>query len=78
MVSQEATRGYIFDRSRFQFLEQADLQGTKASSVTTHIDELTWLYLRDEVHRQNKSISTLLRDWLEERLDLPVTSLHPA
>ncbi|MCB0108312.1 MAG: hypothetical protein KDE53_20465 [Caldilineaceae bacterium] len=64
--------GYIFDRSRFQFLEERDLQEKKATSVTTHIDELTWLYLRDEAHRQNKTVSTLLREWLEERLDLPV------
>jgi hypothetical protein len=69
--------GYIFDRSRFQFLEERDLQEKKATSVTTHIDELTWVYLRDEAHRQNKAVSTLLREWLEERLDLPTPSPAP-
>lgn len=63
--------GYIFDQSRFQFLTQADLQGKKSISATTHVDELTWLHLRDEAHRQNKTISALMREWLEERLDLP-------
>lgn len=67
-------QGYIFDRSRFQFLEQADLQTQKSISVTTHLDEFTWLHLRDEAHRQNKTVSTLLREWLEERVDLPTGS----
>lgn len=67
-------QGYIFDRRRFQFVEQNDLQARKATAVTTHIDELTWLHLRDEAHRQNKSVSTLLREWLAERLDLPESS----
>ena len=71
-------QGYIFDRRRFQFIEQSDLQARKATAVTTHLDELTWLYLRDEAHRQNKSVSTLLREWLEERLDLPAPSVEPA
>lgn len=71
-------QGYIFDRRRFQFIEQHDLQARKATAVTTHLDELTWLYLRDEAHRQNKSVSTLRREWLEERLDLPGPSVEPA
>lgn len=66
--------GYIFDRGRFQFLDEQDLQAKKANAVTTYIDELTWIFLRDEAHRQNKSIAALLREWVEERLDLPTTS----
>jgi len=38
------------------------VQKEKAPSVTTHIAKLTWLYLRNEAHRQSKTISTLLRE----------------
>ncbi|MEZ4622735.1 MAG: hypothetical protein R2867_45555 [Caldilineaceae bacterium] len=48
------------------------VQKEKAPSVTTHIAKLTWLYLRNEAHRQSKTVSTLLREWLEERFDFPV------
>lgn len=65
--------GYIFDKARFQPLTQADLQGRAIKKATMHMDELTWLYLRDAAHERNITVSQLLRQWAEEHLDLPVT-----
>ncbi|MCB0084177.1 MAG: hypothetical protein KDE47_24730 [Caldilineaceae bacterium] len=63
--------GYIFDKARFEPVTMAELQGKAVKQATLHMDELTWLYLRDAAHEQNITVSQLLRQWVKEHLDLP-------
>ena len=42
-------------------------------SVTVHLDQYLKGILHAESLAANKSMSALLREWVEERLDLPVT-----
>ena len=42
-------------------------------TATIHLDPLTKDILRAEAITAKKSISALLREWIDERLDLPVT-----
>ena len=43
-------------------------------SVAVHLDDFTRGVLHAEAVATRKSMSALLRDWIEERLDLPVAS----
>ncbi len=43
-------------------------------SATIHLDSLTKDILRAEAIAAKKSMSALLREWIDERLDLPVSA----
>lgn len=60
---------YLYDAQRFESLE---MSGEIAqTSVTVHIP----LYVKGILHAEalaaHKSVSALVREWLDERLDLP-------
>ncbi len=44
------------------------------SSLTIHVDDYTKGVLHAEAVASDKSISVLLREWIDERLDLPATA----
>ncbi len=71
MVGWQMRVYYIFSKDRFEPVNQAELQSRAVKKATLHMDKLTWLFLRDAVHEQDITISQLLRQWVEERLDLP-------
>ena len=48
--------------------------GDASESVTVHLDPYLKGVLHAEAIAAKKSISTLLREWIDERLDLPVTA----
>ena len=63
---------YLYPKSYFEpFVPNG---GEVSESVTVHLDP----YLKGVLHAEaivaRKSISALLRDWIDERLDLPVTA----
>ena len=50
----------------------AEVLGKRQRTVTLHLDDFTRGVLHAEAVAAEKPMSTLLREWVEERLDLPV------
>lgn len=63
--------GYLYPADYFQpFMPNGNTQ--LAATVTIHLDEYMKGVLQAEAVAANKPVSALLRNWLEECLDLPV------
>jgi hypothetical protein len=63
--------GYLYPADYFEpFLPLRNVQSP--SPVTIYLDEYIRGILHAEAVAADKSVSALIRDWLEERLDLPV------
>ncbi|MCY3991939.1 MAG: hypothetical protein OXF50_12025 [Caldilineaceae bacterium] len=61
--------GYLYPSDYFEpFLPDEHLCRT---SLTIYLDEYVKGVLHAEAVASNKSVSALMRDWVEERLDLP-------
>lgn len=61
--------GYLYPSDYFEpFLPNEQFS---RSSLTIHLDEYVKGVLHAEAVASNKSVSALMRDWVEERLDLP-------
>lgn len=61
--------GYLYPSDYFEpFLPNEHLS---RSSLTIYLDEYVKGALHAEAVASNRSISALMRDWVEERLDLP-------
>ena len=63
---------YLYPMSYFEpFVPDG---GEASESVTVHLDPYLKGVLHAEAIAAKKSISALLREWIDERLDLPVTA----
>jgi hypothetical protein len=62
---------YLYPVSYFAPITM-DGHAEASEAVTVHLDAITKGILRAEAIAAKKSISALLRDWIDERLDLPV------
>lgn len=61
--------GYLYPADYFEpFLPDEQFS---RSSLTIYLDEYVKGVLHAEAVASNKSVSALMRDWVEERLDLP-------
>ena len=61
--------GYLYPASYFEpFLPQRD---QSPSSLTIYLDEYVKGVLHAEAVASDRSVSALVREWVEERLDLP-------
>ena len=61
--------GYLYPAGHFEpFLPTED---PRRSSVTIYLDEFTKGVFHAEAVASDRSISALIREWVEERLDLP-------
>ena len=61
--------GYLYPSDYFEpFLPNEQFS---RSSLTIYLDEYVKGVLHAEAVASNKSVSALMRDWVEERLDLP-------
>lgn len=62
---------YLYDASRF---EPVEMHGHDAidDTITIHLNRRVKGILRAEALASQKAISALLREWIDERLDLPV------
>lgn len=69
-VIDESAEDYLYPASYFEPLILED-NGHASKAVTAHLPE--WLYgvLQAEAVAADTSVSSLLRGWIEERLDLP-------
>lgn len=61
---------YLYPSNRFEVFEP-DLQAPATDSMTIYVPPDLWAILRAEALAQGMSLSGLLRQWAEERLDLP-------
>lgn len=67
-----SAQGYLYPADYFQpFMPNGNTQ--QPASVTVHLDEYLKGILHAEAVAANKSVSALVCDWMEERLDLPVS-----
>jgi hypothetical protein len=63
--------GYLYPRDYFEPIAIEELSGQANKSVTMHVPEVLAGILHAEAIMAQKSVSALLREWVEERLDLP-------
>ncbi len=62
---------YLYDASRFEMVEMNGGQPID-DIVTIHLNSQLKGILRAEALAAQTNVSALLRDWIEERLDLPI------
>ena len=62
---------YLYPQDYFEPIAHNGTNGHESSSITVHLPTLLKGILHTEAVAANKSISTLVREWIEERLDLP-------
>lgn len=63
---------YLYDASRFEVLKLSEPLLDTTETVTVHLDPLLKGVLRAEALASQTSVSALIREWIGERLDLPV------
>ncbi len=63
---------YLYDINRFEMLSLHEERTSE--TLTVHLDSVTKGILHAEALAAQKSISALLREWIDERLDLPVAT----
>lgn len=64
---------YLYPAEYFEPIEFVEGR-EPTDTATIHLDPLTKDILRAEAIAAKKSLSVLLRDWIDERLDLPVNA----
>ena len=62
---------YLYPAHYFEPMQPA-AQGKRQRTITLHLDDFTRGVLHAEAVAAKKPMSALLREWVEERLDLPV------
>ena len=62
---------YLYPSAYFEPIENVALPKITDRQVTVHLDEITKGILHAEALAKKKSVSALLREWIDERLDLP-------
>ncbi len=62
---------YLYPQDYFELIDYNGVNGKGTSSVTVHLSNLLKGILHAEAIAANKSMSALVRQWIEERLDLP-------
>ena len=60
---------YLYSQGQF---EQVAFHGRPDDAITVHIDPAIKGILHAEALAAHKSISALVREWIDERLDLPI------
>lgn len=63
---------YLYPADYFEPVPMAVTSKPANQQITVHLDELTKGILYAEALASKKSMSALLREWIDERLDLPV------
>lgn len=63
---------YLYKKDRFVAVDPQELQAALSFRATTHLNGIVGIFLRDQARARGISISALLREWIDERLDLPV------
>lgn len=64
---------YVYPSDYFVSVQHDEVR-EPTETATIHLDALTKDILRAEAITAKKSISALLREWIDERLDLPINA----
>ncbi|MCB0084970.1 MAG: CopG family transcriptional regulator [Caldilineaceae bacterium] len=62
---------YLHPAHLFIPVDQSALTANHGQKITVHLDAITKLKLRDQANARGISMSALMRELVEERLDLP-------
>lgn len=65
---------YLYDTSRFELVDVIGTHDHATERVTVHLAPLLKGILRAEALAAQQSVSALIRNWIDERLDLPAIS----
>ena len=65
---------YLYSQTLFVPVALHELTDGHGHPVTTHLDGVRAILVRDQAHARGLSVSALLREWVDERLDLPATA----
>jgi len=63
---------YLYDASRFEPVEYSGPLPDSMENLTIRLDPVLKSIIHAEALAAQKSVSALLREWIDERLDLPV------
>lgn len=64
--------GYLFAKERFEAVEPRELAADATATLTVHVPPALRGILHAEALAADQSMSALVWEWLEERLDLPI------
>jgi hypothetical protein len=71
-IVDESGEDYTFPATYFETIDYSYPHGKELDSqITIHLSELDKAILRAEALAAQTSVSALIREWIEERLDLP-------
>ena len=74
-VVDESGEDYTFPANYFEAVEPSYTNGKELDTqITVHLNEIDKAILRAEALAAQKSVSALIREWIEERLDLPLAA----
>jgi len=62
---------YLYPRRWFEPVAEQALAAELTESLTVHLNSRAKIALRDMAHAKGIPMSVLLREWIDERLDLP-------
>jgi len=62
---------YLYSHHWFESVTEEELTGELIESVTVHLNRKAKVAIRDMAHAKGVSMSSLMREWIDERLDLP-------
>jgi hypothetical protein len=66
---------YLYDNDYFEEIDFSAIAGQEAglTSMTIHLPPLVKALVQAEALSSQKSMAALMREWIDERLDLPVS-----
>jgi len=62
---------YLYPRRWFEMVSEQDLAVALSESLTVHLNSRAKIAIRDLAHAKGVPMSVLIREWIDERLDLP-------
>ena len=62
---------YLYPRRWFEVVSEQTLVAELSESLTVHLNLRAKLAIRDLAHAKGIPMSVLIREWIDERLDLP-------
>jgi len=62
---------YLYPARWFETVAEDELQAELSELLTIRLNGMTKLAIRDIAHRERISMASVVREWIEERLDLP-------
>ena len=65
---------YLYPMRWFEAMPEENLVAELSESLTVRLNGVAKLTVRDIARRQGVSMASLVREWIEERLDLPTTA----